>query len=128
MHGGASNSLCVRTKKQQILIRGEWYANCSQMAKHRFAVPSTNTCIWFANHLQTIRRARVYEAKQNVHTMVPILEKFYENTIIAFQLSTFHAMKKYPCYRNCKCRPFCYFSHAILTFIKNSCILFPRKN
>ncbi len=46
----ASSSLCVSTKNQQILIFGEWYANCSQMAQCRFAVPSIHTCIWFANH------------------------------------------------------------------------------
>ncbi len=30
----------------------------------------------------------------------PILEKCYENAIIACRLSTFHVMKSYPCYRN----------------------------
>ncbi len=59
---GASGSLCVCTKNQKILVRGEWYANCLQMVQRRFAVPSTHTCIWFASGLQTIRRACVYEA------------------------------------------------------------------
>ncbi len=33
----ASSSLCVRTKNCQILVRGERYANHSQMAQRRFA-------------------------------------------------------------------------------------------
>ncbi len=50
MHGGASSSLRVRAKKQKILVRSEQYANRSQMVQHRITVPSTHTCIWFANH------------------------------------------------------------------------------
>ncbi len=48
---GASSSLCVHTKNQQILVCGEQYVNCSQMAQRRFAVLSTHTHLWFANHL-----------------------------------------------------------------------------
>ncbi len=47
---GAYSSLCVWEKNQQILVRGEQYANHSQMVQHRFAVPSTHTHIWFTNH------------------------------------------------------------------------------
>ncbi len=35
---GASSSLCVRAKKQQILVHREWYANHSQKAQCRFAI------------------------------------------------------------------------------------------
>ncbi len=45
VHGGASSSLCVRAKNQQILVHGEWYANRLQTAQRRFAVPSTHTRI-----------------------------------------------------------------------------------
>ncbi len=62
MHGGASSSLCVRAKNQQILVRDECYANRLQMAQRRFAVPSTHMRIWFASDSRTIRGARVYEA------------------------------------------------------------------
>ncbi len=34
-------------------------------------------------------------------TRVPILEKCYENAIIACRLSTFHSMKNYSCYLQC---------------------------
>ncbi len=47
---GASNFLCVRAKSLQISVRGEQYANCSQMAQCRFTLPSTHTRIGFANH------------------------------------------------------------------------------
>ncbi len=48
---GACSSLRVHAKNGQILVRGEWYANRLRMAQRRFAVPSTHTSIWFANHL-----------------------------------------------------------------------------
>ncbi len=51
---GASNSLCVRAKNQQISVSGEWYANCSWTAQCRFAVPSTHMRIWFANRLRAV--------------------------------------------------------------------------
>ncbi len=50
---GTYNSLCVHAKNRQILVRGKWYANQSQMAQHRFAVPSTHTYLVrerFTNH------------------------------------------------------------------------------
>ncbi len=58
----ASSSLCVRTKKWQILVRGEQYASRLRMPQRRFEVPSTHTHIWFASSSQTIRCAHVYEA------------------------------------------------------------------
>ncbi len=47
---GASSSLCVCAKNRHILVHGEWYVNRSRMGQHRFAIPSTHTRIWFANH------------------------------------------------------------------------------
>ncbi len=47
---GTSSSLCVCAKNWQILVHGEWYANCLRMVWHRFAVPSTHTCIWFVDN------------------------------------------------------------------------------
>ncbi len=38
-------------KNRQLLVRDKQCANHSQMAQRRFAVPSTHTRIWFANHL-----------------------------------------------------------------------------
>ncbi len=51
---GASSSLCICEKNRQILVHGKQYANCSQMALHRFAVPSTYTRIWFANRSRVV--------------------------------------------------------------------------
>ncbi len=50
----ASSSLCVCGKNQHILVRGEWHANHSQMAQHRFVVHSTQTHIWFVNRLRAV--------------------------------------------------------------------------
>ncbi len=36
----------------------------------------------------------------NSENWVPILEKCYKNDNVAQRLSTFHAMKSYPCYSN----------------------------
>ncbi len=46
---GAHISLYVHPKNRQISFRGEWYLNHQWMAQHRFAVPFTHMCIWFAN-------------------------------------------------------------------------------
>ncbi len=48
----AQISLCARAKNQQVC--GEWYLNHSQMVQRMLAVPSTHTCIWYANCLQTV--------------------------------------------------------------------------
>ncbi len=69
MHRGASSSICVHAKNWQILVCGEWYANHSQTAQHRFTVPSTHMSIWFANCLRTIRRTCVYEAHCSQRTV-----------------------------------------------------------
>ncbi len=50
----AQNSLRARPKNQQILVCGEWYLNHSQMLQRMLAVPSTHTCIWYANCSQTV--------------------------------------------------------------------------
>ncbi len=69
---GTSSSLCVRAKNWQISVRVKWYANRLQMAQRRFAVPSTHTCIWFANHLRVVCEpfgvlvyTRLYKSEQN---------------------------------------------------------------
>ncbi len=53
---GASSSLCVHTKNQQISVRGKQYANRLWMVLRRFAVPSIHTRIWFANRLRAVRK------------------------------------------------------------------------
>ncbi len=53
---GASNSLYVRAKTQQISVHSEWYAHRLQTPQHRFTVPSTHTRIWFANHSQAVHK------------------------------------------------------------------------
>ncbi len=55
---GASSSLCVRAKKQQMLARIEWYANRSRMGQR--SLQSCPHVRVFGS--QTIWRARVYEA------------------------------------------------------------------
>ncbi len=47
-------SLCVRPKNRRISVCSEQYVNHPQMVQRRFAVPSTHTCIWFANRLRAI--------------------------------------------------------------------------
>ncbi len=64
---GASSSLCVRPKTRQILVRGKWYANRLQTTQHRFALQSTHTHIWFANHLV---RSCIQGLKYSMHTVV----------------------------------------------------------
>ncbi len=51
---GAHNSPCVRIRNLQILVCGNWHANCMQTAQRMFAVLSTRTRIWCTNLLQTI--------------------------------------------------------------------------
>ncbi len=57
MHGGVSSSLCSRKKPTnfgQISVCGKRSANHSWTAQRRFAVLSTHTRIYFANHLRAV--------------------------------------------------------------------------
>ncbi len=47
---GASSSLCFRAQNWQISVHGERYVNRLRTTQRRFAVPFTQTHVWFANH------------------------------------------------------------------------------
>ncbi len=49
---GASSSLRILAKNRQISIYSEWYGNRLWTKHHRFADPSTHTCIWLRNCLR----------------------------------------------------------------------------
>ncbi len=61
---GASSSLRVRAKHRQILVRSEWYANCSQMAQRSTGSQSHPHIRTFGS--QTICHARVYKALDGI--------------------------------------------------------------
>ncbi len=50
------NPFAFAQKNWRISIRSKWYANRSLTTQHRFAVPSTCTRVWFANHSRAVRK------------------------------------------------------------------------
>ncbi len=65
--GTFSLFLCLRKKPTNFSLR---------TAQHRFAVPSTHMRIWFASGLQTIWRARVYEAYELSSCDITVIHKY----------------------------------------------------